>query len=33
VVCAYVRMANHPHMQLFSLDNRYLTFFHPKNGS
>ena len=28
VVCAYVWMANHPHMQLFSLDNRYLTFFH-----
>jgi len=28
VVCAYVWMANHPHMQLFSLDTRYLTFFH-----
>ena len=28
VVCAYVWMANHPHMQLFSLDAGYLTFFH-----
>jgi hypothetical protein len=28
VVCAYVWMANHPHMQLFSLDAGYLSFFH-----
>jgi len=28
VVCAYVWMANHQHMQLFSLDTGYLSFFH-----
>ena len=28
VVCAYVWMANHSHMQLFSLDTGYLSFFH-----
>ena len=33
LVCAYVWMANHPHMQLFSFDTRYFTFFHPKKSS
>jgi len=28
VVCSYVWMANHPHMQLLSLDSRALTSFH-----
>lgn len=30
VVCAYVWMANHPHIQLFSLDSYALTRFHGR---
>ena len=30
VVCCYVWMANHPHMQLFSLDSTVLTQFHGR---
>lgn len=30
VVCGYVWMANHPHMQLFSLDSSALTRFHGR---